>query len=332
MLKPRRVLFLVYPGIQALDVVGPHQMFAGAADEAPGAYTLSVAAAQQGALPCGSGLPLVADRAFSALDARFLRTIDTLFVVGGGDEALRNALAGREITGIVARAQGRVRRIASVCAGAFFLADAGLLDGKRAATHWKSVAELRRFRPQVDVDADAIFVRDGEIWTSAGVTAGIDLALAMIEDDLGRDIALNVARRHVVFRMRSGGQAQFSAELEAQAAPDGALDKLTRAIIAAPAKDWRIDTMAAQANVSPRSLSRLFARSFRQSPAAFVERVRVDAARRMLVESPKTIDQIALACGFGAVRRLDRAFQRTLNTSPSAFRARFSSAPKERRP
>jgi transcriptional regulator GlxA family with amidase domain len=330
MARRRRILFLTYPGMQALDLTGPHQMFAGATAESAGAYELTIAAAEIGPVSCDSGLAVMATATFASLDARALRAFDTLFVIGGNDRAVRAELPRGSITDIVRRAHGRVRRIASVCAGAFFLADAGLLDGKRAATHWSALSELKRFRPAIEVDGESIYVREGEIWTSAGVTAGMDLALAMIEEDLGRDIALRVARRHVVFRIRPGGQSQFSAELEAHAAPDGELRRLTQAIIAAPENDWRIDRMATHAKTSPRTLSRAFHKSLNQSPAAFVERVRVDAARRMLIETATPIGRIAHACGFGATRRLDRAFQRALSISPSAFRARFSSPSKER--
>lgn len=321
----RRIQFLTFPGMQALDVVGPHQMFAGANEERPGAYTLSIAAAQTGPVACESGLALQADRALASLSAQALARVDTLIAAGGSAQGLRAALADGAIAAIAKRAEGRVRRIASVCSGAFFLAAAGLLDGRRAATHWRAVAALKRFRPQIDVDPDSIFVRDGAIWTSAGVTAGIDLALAMIEADLGRAVALAVARRHVVFRVRPGGQAQFSAELEAQAAPEGALERATRAVLAAPEKDWRVERLADAAGMSVRSLTRAFARSLQISPAAFVARARVDAARRMLVESTAPIETVAQRCGFGSLRALDRAFQRALSISPSAFRARFSS-------
>jgi transcriptional regulator GlxA family with amidase domain len=326
----RRVLFVIYPGLQALDLTGPHQMFSAAAEERPGAYTLSVAAAVAGPVVSQSGLALVADLTLASLNARMLRGVDTLIVVGG--TGMGAARADGAIAALLKRAAGRVRRIASVCTGAFFLADAGLLEGRRAATHWAYVPRLRREHPRTDVDGEAIFVRDGAYWTSAGVTAGIDMALAMIEDDLDRDVALAVARRNVVFRMRPGGQAQFSAELEAQAAPGGALAALTQAIAAEPARDWRIEQMAAHAGLSLRSLSRAFARSLKQSPAAFVERVRMDAARRLLVESEQPVETIARACGFSSLRQMDRAFARTLAVSPSAFRARFSSPLPERRP
>jgi transcriptional regulator GlxA family with amidase domain len=203
------------------------------------------------------------------------------------------------------------------------LAAAGALDGRRAATHWSEVDALKSFRPAVLVDGDAIHIEDGDIWTSAGVTAGMDLALAMIEADLGRKIALAVARRHVVFRIRPGGQSQFSAELAAQSASNGKLQKLAEKVTAHPRADWRTDVLAAEMGVSQRSLSRLFRAGLNISPADFVERVRIDLARRRLLDSNENVESVAIACGFGSLRRMDRAFARTIAASPTEFRSRF---------
>jgi transcriptional regulator GlxA family with amidase domain len=216
-----------------------------------------------------------------------------------------------------------VPRIASVCTGTFFLAAAGALDGRRAATHWSEVETLRRFRPAALVDGDAIHIEDRGIWTSAGVTAGMDLALAMIEADFGRKVALAIARRHVVFRIRPGGQSQFSAELVAQSADNPKLQKLAEKITTRPRADWQTDVLAAEAGVSRRSLSRLFRRGLDISPADFVERVRTDLARRRLLETNDNVEAIAVACGFGSLRRMDRAFARAMSASPTEFRSRF---------
>ena len=214
-------------------------------------------------------------------------------------------------------------RIASVCSGTFFLAAAGALDGRRAATHWTEVEALKRFRPAVLVDGDAIHIEDHGVWTSAGVTAGMDLALAMIEADLGRKVALAIARRHVLFRIRPGGQSQFSAELVAQSADNPKIKKLAEKVTAQPRADWRTDVLAAEAAVSRRSLSRLFRMGLDVSPADFVERVRTDLARRRLLETDDTVEAIAVACGFGSLRRMDRAFARSMSASPTEFRSRF---------
>jgi len=203
------------------------------------------------------------------------------------------------------------------------LAAAGALDGRRAATHWSEVEALKRFRPAVLVDGDAIHIEDRGVWTSAGVTAGMDLALAMIEADVGRKVALAVARRHVLFRIRPGGQSQFSAELVVQSAGNPKLQKLTEKVTVRPRADWRTDVLAAEAGVSRRSLSRLFRTGLNVSPADFVERVRTDLARRKLLETEDNVEVIAVACGFGSLRRMDRAFARAMSASPTEFRSRF---------
>ncbi|TMJ97375.1 MAG: helix-turn-helix domain-containing protein [Alphaproteobacteria bacterium] len=214
-------------------------------------------------------------------------------------------------------------RIASVCSGTFFLAAAGALDGRRAATHWSEVEALKLFRPAVLVDGDAIHIEDRGVWTSAGVTAGMDLALAMVEADLGRKVALAIARRHVLFRIRPGGQSQFSAELVAQSADNPKIKKLAEKVTAQPRADWRTDVLAAEAAVSRRSLSRLFRMGLDVSPADFVERVRTDLARRRLLETDDNVEAIAVTCGFGSLRRMDRAFARSMSASPTEFRSRF---------
>jgi transcriptional regulator GlxA family with amidase domain len=326
-----RVLFLAYPGFQLLDLAGPLQMFMTTdAMQGGGAYEVRVAAREAGPFASSSGLEVTADLALRDIDDDVLAATDTLIAVGGGGPRLTEALEQGEIVGVLARAQGRVPRLASVCTGAFFLAAAGLLDGKRATTHWESVDRLSAFRPGVDVDPDAIFVRDGEVWTSAGVTAGMDLALAMIELDLGRAAALATARRNVVFRIRPGGQAQFSSDLAAQATEDTRLARLTEAVRAAPHEDWRLERLTAVAAMSPRTLSRVCREQLGASPAAFVERVRLDAARCALVETDRPVERVARDCGFASVRRMDRAFARVLGVSPSAFRGRFSNL-KQRR-
>jgi len=226
--KPRTILMLAFPGGQMLDVTGPLQMFAGANDElARQAYRIMIAAPAAGPFATSSGVCLVADLSFAALNLRRLQGVHTL-MVAGGSPGVDAALGAGDAARIVARANGIVPRLASVCSGAFILAAAGVLDGRRAATHWSDIEELRRFRPAVAVDDDAIHVEDRGIWTSAGVTAGMDLALAMIEADHGRAVALAIARRHVIFRVRPGGQSQFSSDLATQALDDPRLLRLRR--------------------------------------------------------------------------------------------------------
>lgn len=320
---PHRILLLAFPNGQLLDIAGPLQMFAGANDElSRQVYRTEIAAPQAGPFATSSGVRLVADISFAQITNKRLARIHTLITVGG-EPGMRQELARGNVTDIVSRAIGRVSRIASVCTGTFFLAAAGALDGRRAATHWSEVEALRRFRPAVLVDGDAIHIEDRGIWTSAGVTAGMDLALAMIEADLGRKVALAIARRHVVFRMRPGGQSQFSAELAAQSADSPKLQKLAEKITTHPRADWRTDVLAAEAGVSRRSLSRLFRSGLNISPADFVERVRTDLSRRRLLESDDNVETIAVACGFGSLRRMDRAFARAMSASPTDFRSRF---------
>src|SRR3984893_204928 len=255
---PHRIVLLAFPNGQLLDIAGPLQMFAGGNDElSRQVYRIEIAAPQAGPFTTSSCVRLVADMTFAQITTKRLARIHTLITVGG-EPGMRKELARGAATDIVSRAIGRVPRIASVCSGTFFLAAAGALDGRRATTHWSEVDALKRFRPAVLVDGDAIHIEDGGIWTSAGVTAGMDLALAMIEADLGRKVALAIARRHVVFRIRPGGQSQFSAELAAQAAGNAKVQKLAEKVAAHPRADWRTDVLAAEIGVSQRSLSRLF--------------------------------------------------------------------------
>lgn len=217
------------------------------------------------------------------------------------------------------------RRVASVCSGAFLLAKAGLLDGRRVTTHWASCDALQRRYPAITVDPDPIFVRDGNVWTSAGVTAGIDLALALVEDDLGPETALEVARWLVLFVQRPGGQAQFSAQLGGQLAERDALRDLQRWIADNLAGDLTVPALAERVGMSPRNFARVFQREVGATPAAYVEGVRLERARLALESTPATVEEIARHCGFGTVETLRRTFARRLGVSPSEYRARFRS-------
>jgi transcriptional regulator GlxA family with amidase domain len=248
--------------------------------------------------------------------------LDTLMIAGGpgvdaasADPALIKWISGRART---------ARRVASVCTGAFLLAASGVLDGRRAATHWSCCAELARRYPAVRVESDPIFVRDGAVWTSAGVTAGIDLALALVEEDLGRAVALAVARYLVVFLKRPGGQAQFSTALSLQAAEDrfGALHAWIANHLA---DDISLPVLASQAGMSERSFSRRYVEATGLTPVHAVERLRVEAARRLLSESRLPVKRISQRCGFGSEETMRRSFLRLLATTPQDYRARFSS-------
>ena len=211
-----------------------------------------------------------------------------------------------------------------MCSGAFLLAEAGLLDGRRATTHWDACAALAARYPSVRVEPDPIFVRDGRVYTSAGVTAGMDLALALVEEDCGRELALAVARRLVFFLKRPGGQSQFSAQLSAQIAEREQLRDLQSWIVEYPEADLSVEALARRVAMSPRNFARVFAREAGITPARFVERVRVEAARRRLVESTSNVDSVAEACGFGSAETLRRAFLRSVHVSPAAYRNRFA--------
>ncbi len=314
-----RIAIVAFPGFQPLDVVGPFDAFTGAA-RAGAAYDVVVAAPRRGVVRGDNGLALVAHTSLAAL-AR--APVDTLLVAGGA--GTRAAGDDPAVVRAVAAAARRARRVASVCTGSFLLAAAGLLDRKRATTHWAYCDALARRFPRVTVEADPIYVRDGRVWTSAGVTAGIDLALALIEADHGRDLALLVARWLVVFVRRAGGQSQFSPPLAAQAAASSPLRDLQAFIVEQPAADLSVPALAGRAHMSVRHFGRVFRETTGATPAAFVERVRVDAARRMLEDHRgRAIDDIAAAAGFGSPDALRRAFARGVGLNPREYRARFA--------
>ena len=308
----RNVVVVAFPGVQSLDVAGPVEVFAAAAD-----YRVEVVAPAAGQVPAHSGLVLFAERAL----ANVRGPVDTLLVAGG--EGTRAVMSDHSFLTNVRRVAQHSRRIASVCSGAFVLAEAGLLDGRRATTHWGSCELLASRYPQVTVEPDPIFVRDGDVWTSAGVTAGIDLALAMVEDDLGREIALGVARRLVVFLKRPGGQSQFSAQLAGQFADREPLRELQGWITDHVGDDLTVEHLAAEVAMSPRNFSRAFHREVGMTPARFVERTRVDAARRHLEETTASIDDVATRCGFGTAETMRRTFLRVLRVTPTDYRHRF---------
>ena len=249
--------------------------------------------------------------------------LDTLVVAGG--EGTRSVVGDAGVIGAVRRLAPQTRRIASVCTGAFVLAEAGLLDGRRATTHWGSCDLLAQRYPAVRVDPDPIFVRDGETWTSAGVTAGIDLALAMVEDDLGRDVALAIARRFVVFLKRPGGQSQFSAQLAGQFAEQPPLRDLQGWVVEHLADELTVERLAEHVAMSPRNFSRAFRREVGVTPARFVERVRVEAARRRLEDTTLSVEEVAAGCGFGTAETMRRTFLRVVRVTPTDYRIRFRS-------
>lgn len=317
---PRTIEVLAFPAVQLLDVAGPLQVFASANELAAGAagvppYAPRVVALGGRGVTSSAGLGLAVDP-LPPIEA----PVDTLIVAGG--PGIHEAAADASLVDWVrARASG-ARRVASVCTGAFLLAASGLLDGRRAATHWSVCAELARRYPAVRVEADPIFVRDDPVWTSAGVSAGIDLALALVEQDLDRAAALAVARYLVVFLKRPGGQAQFSAALSLQAAEDrfGALHDWVAAHLA---DDLSLPILADRAGMSERSFSRRYAAATGLTPARAVEGLRVEAARRLLSEAALPVKRISARCGFGSEETMRRSFLRLLAVTPQDYRARF---------
>jgi transcriptional regulator GlxA family with amidase domain len=313
-------VILGFEGVQSLDVSGPLEVFETAERLEPDRYRHSVVSRDGRPFRTSSGMRIAPERAL----AEIAGPIDTLVVAGGGGVA--DAARDARLVAAIATAAASARRVASVCTGAFLLAEAGLLDGRRAATHWSAVDLLDERYPAVDVDPDSIFVRDGNVWTSAGVTAGIDLALALVEDDHGRETALEVARWLVVFAKRPGGQAQFSTPLAAQLterAPIRAAQELVRA---RPETDLTVEALAAHAHMSVRGFARAFRREVGVTPAAYVEAVRVERAVELIQTTAVGSDQLAAACGFGTPETFRRAFRRRLGVSPSEYRDRFRGA------
>ena len=313
---------LTYPAVKLLDVSGPAQVFATANDRSAamgGArpYVLKIVAQGGEGATTSAGVALAA----GPLTQRG-EELDTLLVAGG--EGAEAATENPVLVDWVRERASQARRIVSVCTGAVLLAAAGLLDGRRAATHWQYCARLAQRFPAVRIEPDPIFVRDGPVWTSAGVTAGIDLALALVQEDLGRSVALAVARDLVVFLKRPGGQAQFSASLALQAAEDrfGALHGWIKSHLA---DDLSLSALAHQAGMSERSFSRHYAEAAGQTPARAIERLRVEAAQNLLLESRLPVKRIALRCGFGSEETMRRSFLRLLWVTPQDYRARFKS-------
>jgi len=314
----RPIVIVAFPGVQLLDVAGPLQVFATANDLARGAppYAPRVVAVQA-SVTSSAGLTLSA-QALPGDDA----AVDTLIAAGGAgvEAAARDAV-------LVAWFQGRAagaRRVASVCTGAFLLGAAGLLDGRRVTTHWAYCDVLAARFPAIRVEADPIFIQDGAIWTSAGVTAGIDLALAMVEEDLGGAAALAVARHLVVFRKRPGGQAQYSAALSLQQA-DQVFGRLHDWMASHLTADLSVGALAAQAGMSERSFTRRYQGATGLTPARAVERLRVEAAREALASTGLPVKRVASRCGFGSEETMRRSFLRLLAITPQDYRARFPS-------
>jgi transcriptional regulator GlxA family with amidase domain len=322
---PRRVWVLAFPDVQVLDVTGPWEVFALAnrmGNPATPRYALSLVAPTTGPIATSGGLSLVPHRSL----AQARGAVDTLIVAGG--IGTRPRARDPRLVAWVRRTARRARRVASVCSGAFLLAEAGVLDGRRAATHWAVCEALQRRFPAVRVERDPIFVRDGPVYTSAGITAGMDLALQLVEEDLGRALALSVARWLVMFLRRPGGQSQFSVQLSAQLAERDRLRELQGWIAEHPDGACTVDALARRSGMSPRNFARVFRREVGVTPAMYVEAQRVEAARRLLEGTTRGLAEVAARCGFGRVETMHRAFRRVLRVAPGQYRHHFRAAPR----
>ena len=307
----RTVAILIFPDFQLLDAAGPIAAFDTAArDTTPPSYRLRVIAKTAGPVISSSGAQLIAEGLFDD-------PLDTLIVAGGWGS--REATACLETLAFIRSASARARRIASVCSGAFILAAAGLLDGRRATTHWGRAAELARAYPLVHVDPDRIFTRDGDVWTSAGITAGIDLALALVADDLGEGVAKRTAQQLVVYYRRPGGQSQFSALLEADR-PHGRFASLLGWAREHLHESLSVERLAECAVMSPRHFARAFAAEMGVTPAKAIERLRIEAARDIVESSGEPIEGVAVRTGFGDPERMRRAFIRAFGQPPQSLR------------
>lgn len=319
-MPPRRVVFVVYPGIQSLDISGPIEVFAMSCDETNAQeYVFEVVSADGANVRGTSGLLIGVDGSIE--DVR--GAVDTLMIVGGNGVA--QAIFDETLVRNVKRIAAKSRRVTSVCSGAFLLAEAGLLDGRRATTHWSACDLMAQRYPTIEVDPDPIFVRDGNVATSAGVTAGIDLALSLLEEDLGRDVALAVARRLVMFLRRPGTQSQFSAQMAGQIAERDPLRDAQRYVAEHPDADLSVGALAREVGMSDRNFARCFRDEVGMTPARYVEQVRVETARRLLEETDDGVAAVARRSGFGTAETMRRTFLRIVRTSPNDYRRRFRS-------
>ncbi|MFB4425030.1 GlxA family transcriptional regulator [Streptomyces sp. QL37] len=320
----RLIVIVLFAGVDLLDVTGPPEVFSLArreSDEAAG-YDVLLAAETVDPVTTGAGVRVLPDVTFDELSTK---RIDTLIVPGAVEIDSRRRVHPLTDPDVVARVKqlaDRTRRVTSVCVGAHILAAAGLLDGKRATTHWSTAQQLAADHPAVEVDADPIFIREGDVWTGAGISACLDLSLALIADDLGEAIALSVARQLVMYLKRPSGQSQFSVPLE-QLSATRRIEDLRHHVMRNLGEPLTVADLAEHAHVSDRQLTRIFKTELGTTPHAYVESARVEAARSRLESTDATLERVASACGFGTVDTLVRAFRRRLDTTPTEYRRRF---------
>ena len=318
----RRLVLVGYDGAEGLDLFGPADVFAGVSRLGAPAYDVIIAAIGGGPIALTSGPKVLAHE----LAAIRPRATDTVLVAGGDDRAIATASSNPALARWLVRAARVVRRIGSVCDGAFIVASTGILRGRRVATHWSSCDRLARLHPEIDVDREAIFVRDGPVWTSAGVSTGIDMALAMVEEDHGCPLADSVAAHLVLYARRPGFQSQFSETLVAQTSGSDPLGSVVAWLRANLRASLDVDKLARNAGMSVRSLHRRCVQVLDTTPAKLIEKLRVEQARTLLATTPLGTKTIAARCGFGSAPRMTRAFERTLGVAPLAYRLMFTTA------
>jgi transcriptional regulator GlxA family with amidase domain len=307
-----------FPGVQALDVVGPHEVFSGASLLTSGGYDVAIVSPDGRPVTTPTGLAFIAEPLPDPSDP-----VDTVVLPGGG--GVDAARSNDELVNWIRDVARNARRIVTVCTGAFLAAEAGLLDGHRATTHWAFAGRLAREFPSVSVDPDPIFIRSSDtVWTAAGVTSGIDLALSLVEDDYGTEVAQTVARWLVLYLRRPGGQTQFAAPVWMPRARRAPIREVQEAIEAEPGGLHSIDDLARRAAMSPRHFTRVFTDEVGEAPGHYVERVRTEAARRQLEESDDTVVAIAARCGFGTAETMRRNFIRRVGISPDQYRKTFA--------
>ncbi|MER6682066.1 DJ-1/PfpI family protein [Streptomyces olivaceoviridis] len=320
----RFVVIMLFDGVDLLDVTGPPEVFALLRRETgqETGYEVVLAAAAMEPVTTAAGVRVLPDLTFAEVSGR---AIDTLLVPGSvevDEERRVQALADPAVVAQVRTLAARSRRVASVCVGAHLLAAAGLLDGRRATTHWSTAGQLASEHPAVQVDADPIFIRDGGVWTGAGITACLDLSLALVAEDFGEAVALRVARQLVMYLKRPGGQSQFSVPVEPVSSTPRMAD-LRHFVAEHLTGPLTLADLARHAHVSERQLARIFKAELGMTPAAYIEAARVEAARNRLETTDDTLDRVATACGFGTADTLIRAFRRKLDTTPTEYRSRF---------
>ena len=321
-MKPRHIVILGYDGIMGLDLVGPMEAFASAHVTSPKAgreacYRVTIAALEAKTFRSEFGLSITAEMSLSGI-----RDVDTFLIPGG--RGLRESNGQQKLTGWLQKNARSIRRIASICTGIYGLAPSGLLNGRQVATHWRFTGDLSKRYPALKVNSGSLYVRDGKFWTAAGVTAGIDLSLALIEEDFGSEVALSVARELVVYMKRPGGQEQYSEPLQFQTQSRGRFADLLPWMLAHLEHDLSVEALAARVSLCPRQFSRRFTQEFGSSPASFVRRLRLDEARRRLSAPECSVEGVAHSVGFSDGDNFRRAFERSFGIAPSAYRGRFA--------